>query len=493
MTRYIVYLLISCCYFFVACSEKGLSDDKNKNFTSKSEVSLNSMFQSDMVLQQLSDIPISGKGTPFQKIKITCSWDKSAPGKEVRVNPDGTWKETIRTPAAGGPYTISFMGKAETVLSNVMIGEVWLCSGQSNMQWTLFDSRNGPDEMKMATNPNIRLLNVRDRVQSDNPVENITAKWEVCSSTTAADFSAIGYFFANKLTTDLNIPIGIINVSWGNTPAEVWCKRELVYADPVLSEDARKKEAAGSTEPFKAGNVYNAMIYPLRNFPIAGAIWYQGENNLDQPYHYAKLLKTMIEGWREDWRNQFPFYIAQICPYKRDWNFQTNYANPSMRFVQATVSETIPKSGVVVNDDLADINNIHPLDKKDVGMRLAMLALSKTYKKENYKSKQSPVFKDFKVTNNKLTVNFKYAEEGLKTSDGLSPTQFEIAGSDRIFHPATAVINGGTVELSSIHVPNPLDARMGWSYIKVSNLRKGDLPVSVFKTYTWEDPIEEPK
>ncbi len=444
-----------------------------------------------MVIQQNSTFNIQGKGTAGEPIRITCSWE--ATSHVLTVAQDGKWNLSVATPSASmDPVNIKIEGKYSVLFSNILVGEVWICAGQSNMQMFLKNSANGTIVTADANYPKIRLLNVT-RKTAVTPQEGFDAEWIPCMPSTAGDFSAVGFYFGQKLYSELNVPIGLIAANWGNTAIEVWMNSQWVSGDSELAADAELR-MAGHTDgsPSLPGSAYNAMIYPLRGMPIAGVIWYQGENNQSTPYVYPKFLKTMIEGWRSIWQIQFPVYISQIAPYERLWNFRTNYSNPAMRFSQAEATKNITGTAIEVNDDIGNVSDIHPTNKKDVGLRLAYLALAQTYGKSNYSSLRCPVYKDMSVSGGKITVNFNFAAGGLKTSDGNSPTMFEICGADQIFYPATAKISGTSVELTSPSVPSPVAARMGWSYTKVTNLRSAnDLPVSVFKTYQWADATEE--
>lgn len=444
-----------------------------------------------MVLQQNATFNIYGKGTVGEPLRITCSWEKSS--HIVTVSQDESWSLPVTTPSASmDPVSITIEGKYTKTFSNILVGEVWICAGQSNMQMFLRSSENGTQIAANANYPKIRLLNM-SRKTATSPQESFDTEWMPCMPSTAGDFSAAGFYFGQKIYTELQVPIGLIGANWGNTAIEVWMNSQWVSADSELSSDAELR-SAGHTDgsPSIPGSAYNAMIYPLRNIPIAGVIWYQGENNQGSPYIYPKFLRSMVEGWRGIWKSQFPVYISQIAPYQRLWNFRTNYSNPAMRFSQAEATKTIPGTAIEVNDDIGNIADIHPINKRDVGYRLAYLALGQTYGKPDFTAQRSPIYKSMIVSGNKIIVSYDYAQGGLKTSDGSSPTMFEICGADKIFYPASATIAGSTVELISTSVTVPVAARLGWSYTKTTNLRSvNNLPVSVFRTYQWDDPTEE--
>lgn len=505
-------LLLPC---VLSCSEDNPETPKNEDitnedvineddgaFTSNSIVSVDMNLQSDMVLQQNSKFTISGTASsPNQPIRINCSWEGESQYHTIQVPAaaSGRWSKQIDVPAGSfDKHAIIVEGKNRLVFSNILIGEVWLCSGQSNMEFQLKEAHNWTTEINNSDNDYIRLLNMK-HTQSSHPVDEFTARWQVCSKYSAESFSAVGYFFGKALFQELNVPIGLINSSWGATTAEVWAEREAVVnnPDPKVVEGALRNDSGPGLWdiPYKIGSAYNAMIYPLKKIPIAGVIWYQGEGNMHYPDYYPNLLLTLVTSWRELWNvpeDQLPFYISQICPYKRVSNFPTYYANPAMRFAQEKAAELIQNSGVTCNDDIADLNDIHPKNKQDVGLRLAYLALADKYRRTDFENKKCPVFNSYIIEGNKLTVEFKYAEEGLKTRNSVAPTMFEIAGTNRVFYPASATIIGNKVELTSSSVANPVAARLGWSYINTTNLTSAfGLPVCVFKTYDWPDETEE--
>ena len=285
--------------------------------TGFANISLPEIFSDNMVLQQKSDVLIWGWAKTGETVTIKADWmDKEISSK---VGPQGTWRMTISTPAAGGPYNIIIRGNNEVLLKNVLIGEVWLCSGQSNMemsaQWGI---KNGEEEVKNATYPEIRFFSVNAST-SLYPQEHFSGNWTACTPETMKTFSAIGYFFARKLNKDLNVPVGIINSSWGGTAAESWMPEEAIQKDSFLSEAASKQKPVpwGPVEPAR---IYNAMIYPMIPFRIAGVLWYQGEANTINGYAYKEMLTTLIKNWRIKWGYEFPFYFAQIAPY--------NYGKP---------------------------------------------------------------------------------------------------------------------------------------------------------------------
>ncbi len=343
----------------------------------EANVRLPAIFSSNMVLQQNKDVAVWGWADPTDIIKITGSWNSQT--VETKADRNAKWKALLPTPQAGGPYTLTIQGQNTLVLENVLIGEVWICSGQSNMESSATHSysfNNAEDEIKNSNYPNIRLFDV-EKATSDTRQENITGTWTECGPETMNTFSGTGYFFGRELRKNLNIPVGLIHSSWGGTAAEVWASAEVIEDDSELSENTTKLRVHDSW-PSKPGLAFNAMIAPLIPFSVAGVIWYQGESNTTSPVSYSKLFPNMIKNWREEWEEEFPFYYVQIAPYKYD----TPYVGVLLREAQLK-SLSVPNTGMVVISDIGDINDIHPTNKQDVGYRLAQWALAKTYGKSD--------------------------------------------------------------------------------------------------------------
>lgn len=489
------FFFMAAMIFVAACSDKKTDDyvpPGSDGFESKSIVTVDPSLQSGMVLQQNAEFKITGKGTPGEPVRVTCSWEN---GKvhDIIADANGRWSAAIQTPGATfTPQRISVQGASYHPFTDILVGEVWMCSGQSNMEMSLSQAFDGEKEVANSTHSGIRLLKM-PHSKASAPTDNFTATWKPCTPENTATFSAIGYYCACKIQSELNVPVGIISAAIGGTAIEIWMPKESVENDPELKADAELRSSLGGSVPRLPGEAYNIMIYPLRNLPIAGVVWNHGTANQDNPNIYMKFLRTLVAEWRKDHNSQFAFYISQICPYKRDKDFATFYSNPLLRFNQTLMSEELINSGVAVNDDVANINDIHPIWKREVGERLAFLALGQHYGKSNYVTMRSPIYDSHRIEGEKLIANFKYAPDGLKTNNGQAPTEFEICGADKVFYPAMAVIEGSTVELTSPQVPAPIAARMGWSFKKVTNLRAANgLPVSVFRTYDWADTSEEP-
>ena len=430
------------------------------------------IFSDNMVLQQNSEVPFWGWAKPGEKIILKASWLEIELSTETTNQ--GTWKLPVKTPAAGGPHTITIKGYNDVVLNNVLVGEVWLCSGQSNMEWSANSGIvNGEQEIKEANFPKIRLHTVFTS-SSIYPQDHYTGDWVECKPETMRSFSAIGYFFARKLQNDLGIPVGIINTSWGGTPAEAWMPEEIVLGDEFL-RDAAAKQKPVPWGPVEAARIYNSMIYPLIQFPIAGVLWYQGEANTINAYAYKRLLSEMILSWRNVWGSSFPFYYAQIAPYK----YSRPFEGVEVMDAQRRTLE-VPNTGMIILSDIGDTLDIHPKNKQDVGIRFANMALNRHYKKIIIED-SGPLFKSFIVEKNKAIVTFDHSN-GLYAK-GKKITHFEIAGEDNIFYPADAVIKNDKVIVSSKKVNSPVNIRFAWRNTATPDLFNGaGLPASCFIT-----------
>ncbi|MBA4168485.1 MAG: hypothetical protein H0X41_13245 [Chitinophagaceae bacterium] len=366
-----------------------------------------------------------------------------------------------------------------------MTGEVWLCGGQSNMEMTNGAIQQGRDEAPGAANPAIRFFYV-PKSAAAFPQEDIQGKWVVCTPEEMLKFSAVGYFFGKKLQKQLKRPIGLINSNWGGTGVEVWTPEALINKDSVLVRAAESMSLTNDCCPIKTASLFNAMIHPIVQYNISGVIWYQGETNRFNYDTYPRLLKTMVDEWRRLWQNEFPFYYVQIAPFSN--NGTKNYVS-LMREAQTRTMKVIPKSGMVVISDLVDdVNNVHPSNKRDVGIRLADYALAETYgiKKAEFRS---PEYKNMEIRNNSIHIEFDHAASGLVSKNG-APTEFFIAGNDKYFVPAKAVIEGNYVVVSNKNIKKPVAVRFGFSNEAMPNLfnREG-LPVDLFRTDDWQVPI----
>lgn len=436
-------------------------------------VSLPPIFSDNMVLQRNSEVKIWGNATPKEEIIITTNWDN----KQYKTVADShaNWNLKIQTQKEGGPYSISIKGYNEIILKNVMVGEVWLCSGQSNMEMTPnWGIENGDQEIKNATNPNIRFFNVT-KSTSDFPQKSLIGNWQESNPETMKNNSAIAYFFAQQMQKYLgNIPIGLIISAWGGTPAEVWMPEESFKQNPLALEEAKKLQPTEYC-PSEISKTFNSMINPLVGYKIKGVLWYQGERNRGSST-YENTFSQLIKSWRNLWNEDFPFYFVQISPY----NYCDSYdGGVKIRDAQRRTLK-LSNTAMVITSDISTIDDIHPKKKKEVGVRLANIALQNLYQFKNGLV-NSPLYKDFSVKGNKMTVNFE-------NSDGLyfknkTCNFFEIAGDDKKFHKANAYIKGNQVVLYSKEVKLPKYVRYAWKNTAQSDLyNNANLPASSFTT-----------
>lgn len=444
------------------------------------EIWLPSILSDNMVLQQESNVTIWGWTTSTsEEISVYGTWNNE---KVTAKAYQGVWSLQLPTPKAGGTYSVIVEGHEKLELRNVLIGEVWLGSGQSNMQWTpKHGLDNAEEEIKNANFPEIRFFQVAQQI-SDYPQDQLKGKWEVCTPETMAQFSSVAYFFGRELHQNLKVPVGIINSSWGGTPVEVWLKKELITEDAQLAQ-ASKKLNEVAWWPSNPGLAYNAMIHPITKFNIAGCIWYQGESNRVNPVSYYKSFPLMIESWREEWGMDLPFYFVQIAPYKYDDPMATDAAH--VRDAQLYTMQNLDNTGMVVTNDIGNLENIHPTNKQDVGHRLALWALGKTYGKDGLEY-LGPVYKSMEIKNKKIVLSFYHADRGLMLK-GKDLREFFIAGEDGAFYPAKAKIRGNTVEVSASKVKKPVAVRFAFTNGALPNLFNSEgLPASAFRTDNWE-------
>ncbi|REE02205.1 sialate O-acetylesterase [Marinoscillum furvescens] len=448
------------------------------SITAKAEITLPAIIGDHMVLQQQTTAQIWGwTSRSNEAIRVWASWGSdTVTTKAVR----GDWKVALPTPKAGGPHTLYIAGHDTVVVKDVLIGEVWLASGQSNMEMPVDSIHAGfpgmtnfREEIAQADQPEIRLFLVQKRV-ADAPQLDVQGEWKVCSSESVRDFSAVAYAFADRLHSTLSRPIGMIASSWGGTNAEVWMPADSVLGDSLLTSPfVGLKE--GNRWPSLPGKAYNAMIYPLRHFALKGAIWYQGESNRLRPETYPQVMAKLINTWRSHWGDEMPFYFSEIAPYKY-WSARELV--PYLKQAQAECME-IPYTGMVVTNDLGDLGHIHPRSKRQVGERLAAWALAKDYQVDVAYS--GPVYKSHTIDRRKVVVNFAFAE-GLKSVDG-PLRDFEVSNEQGEWFSATAKIINGQVHVWAKEVRNPAAVRFAWSDVAEPNLvNAAGLPAACFNT-----------
>lgn len=453
------------------------------------EVKLPAIFSDNMVLQQKSKVAIWGWAKPNSRVRITDSWSKNS--VETTVGNDGKWKTFLETPGYGGPHRLTVSDGKAVTLKNVMIGEVWLCTGQSNMEMPMKGFLGQPvlnsnmDILK-SKNSNIRLV-VIPRSSKTVPQDDFKGGWTEANPETVSNFSATGYYFGRLLNQMLDIPVGLIDVSYGGSCIQAWMSKNT----SVPFEDKKVPNPGDSIPvPNRTPTVlFNGMLNPVIGYTIKGCIWYQGETNYEESDLYQTLFPTMVKEWRMLWgEGNFPFYFTQIAPF--DYSvFKKN--NPEknnsayIRDAQRLCQATIPNSGMAVLMDIGEKDCIHPRHKQVTGERLAMWALGDTYGIKGFEYK-SPEYKAMTVKNGEVTVSFDNAENGLTTFTGDSITQFEIAGKDRIFYPATVKLRRKSVILSSSKVPEPVAVRYAFKDYLIGQLfGTNGLPVSSFRTDNW--------
>lgn len=440
------------------------------------------IISSGMVLQQNAKATLWGWADASERFTIISSWKTTA--DEVMATAGGKWKVQIATPPAGGPYTITIKGRGNSVvLENILIGEVWLCSGQSNMEMS--GTKQIRDILPTSANDKIRFFNVA-KGSSEYPQEFADGKWMACNEESLKRFSAVAYFFGREINKELNVPIGLIQSAWSGTPIELWEPQSIIDTDADMIK-ASKTIKTVTYRPDKPGLIYNSMIAPIINYTIAGTLWYQGEGNVPRAYAYEKMLTGMIADWRKNNGNEFPFYIVQIAPF-------SGYEQPidaALLMEQQTRTLKYPKTGMVVITDLVDdLKSQHPIDKLTVGQRLAKLALADTYKKPIPVAEyRNPLYNHMEVKKDKINLFFDYAPNGfMLKGDAKQATEFMVAGADQKFVPADVVkLEKDKIVVSSKAVPNPVAVRFSFTNIAMSNLfNKEGLPVNPFRTDDWK-------
>ena len=452
-------------------------------------VRLPNILSDNMVLQQNAKVTLWGWCEAGERIAVVTSWDQKT--DSLVGTRDGNWKVAISTPKAGGPYTISIKGENSIVLNNILIGEVWVCSGQSNMEmceaWGLHNPKAGlPDiraELPNCFNSNIRFFHV-PRTTSASPQDNCLGNWTNCDSATLKQFSAVAYFFGKKLNSALHVPIGLVEVAWGGTNAEDWTPAALIEGDEQLKA-AEAKQQPKDGWPYRSGSCYNGMIAPIVNFAVAGALWYQGEGNTIAPLTYERLLSTMIASWRQAWALPLPFYLVQIAPYK----YGVQYQGAAVREQESRVTRVQNTGMVVISDLVSDTADIHPKDKHDVGLRLANWALADTYHQQGITYK-NPAFQNMEIKGDKVIITCSDAPTGLMLK-GKAAEELLIAGDDKIFWPAQGHIEGNKIIVSAAAVKKPVAVRYQFDNSGIGNIvGKEGLPLAPFRTDDWSLGIE---
>lgn len=490
------------------------------------EVKLPRIFGDNMVLQREMPVPIWGWADAEAEVTLTLldgNTNSEIETKTVVADEKGNWRAELEARPAGGPYTLKVVGNNSVIFTDILFGEVWVCSGQSNMGWTVNQSNNSREEIEAAHYPNIRLFHIP--LQSSGlPSEDVNTEWRPTSPDTIRHFSAVAYNFGKHVYKELDVPIGLIDTSWGGTRIEAWTAPvgfDTVPALSSISEEIRdidknyrlgliekiseiEEWIAETREALEKGGtifelpqnphpltphnrptaIYNKMIYPIVPYAIRGALWYQGESNMGDGMMYFEKMKALIYGWREIWdQGDFPFYFVQLAPWGGyDRNDHTKL--PRLWEGQsATLS--VPNTGMVVTTDIGNVKDIHPRNKQDVGLRLAYWALAQTYGQDDLVC-SGPLYKSMQIDGNSIRLSFDHVGSGLAARHDETLSWFEIAGEDQAFVDAVAVIDGDTVVVSSDAVESPVAVRFGWNQIAEPNLmNKEGLPASPFRTDSW--------
>ena len=485
-------------------------------------VALASPFTDHAVFQRERPVPVWGTADAGETVTVSCA---GISAKAV-AGADGKWKVELVPLPVGGPYDVTVSGSSTIVLKNVLVGDVWLCSGQSNMAFGLNRVVDKAQEVAQANHPKLRLFKV-GLVAKEQPQSTCEGMWQVCTPKNAAGFSAVAYFFGRELTKELDVPIGLIASAWGGTGAESWTSQPVLEAstefravfpawDKTVADSPKameryrtvdlakwEKEAAAAkaagkpvpkkprepngpnTPHLRPAALYNGMIAPLIPYSLRGVLWYQGEANATgtRAEAYRRLLPHMVAGWRTDFGNDFPFYLVQLAnfgpePTKIPTDPWPVVPWAVLRESQAVVAATMPKSGMAVAIDVGDPQDIHPANKQAVGQRLALIALAKDYGKAVEFS--GPVAKAMTITGKMAEVTFDHAQ-GLAAKEG-DLQGFTIAGEDGRFRPAQAVIRGATVQVSCPEISNPISVRYAWGNSPNGNLvNQAGLPAGPFR------------
>ncbi|CAA6678067.1 MULTISPECIES: sialate O-acetylesterase [unclassified Lentimonas] len=483
----------------------------------QADVTLPNIFGDHMVLQREQANPVWGKADAGETVTVRIDGQSHT----TTATADGTWRIQLDAMAASAePKVLEISGSNNQVsISDVLVGEVWICSGQSNMQWSLNNTYNGAVEIAAANHQGIRLISV-PQVGTQEAQDNFNGAWEVCSPETAKNFSAVGYLFGSRIHSALGVPVGLIDNAWGGSAAEAWVPRDVLEADSNYTEllsswdekvaaytdeahaaklaEFEAWQAAGKPKPnkrsprdFRTGqrrpaNIFNGVLNPTIGYGMRGVIWYQGESNSGRAYQYRSLFPLMITTWRDLWQQgDFPFYWVQLADYMEEVPEPHESAWAELREAQS-MTLSLPNTGEAVIIDAGEGRDIHPRDKTTVANRLVRLALAHDY---GYKiDAESPRYASMKITGSAIALTFDHvSSQGLYSFDVKHPIGFTIAGADQVFVKADAKIIGkNKVLVSSANVSNPVAVRYAWANNPVANLQdRNGLPVSPFRTDDW--------
>ncbi len=501
---------------FAACVGAALSAPAH------ADIKTPAIFGSHMVLERDMKDPVWGWADPGEEVTVAIAGQT----KTATAGADGSWRVVLDPMPAGGPHEMTIKGKNTLTFGDVLIGEVWICSGQSNMQWPVIATNSGELEVKGAKHPRIRLISV-PQVGTQTPQKDFQGEWQTCRPETTAFFSAVGYLFGRRLHDTLEVPIGLINDAWGGSACEGWVRRDILAADPVYkpllkhweeierdyprakaefdakmvdwNKAAAKAKSAGKPEPprpadpdwnmngnFRPGNIYNGVLKPTIGYGIRGVIWYQGESNAGRAYQYRELFPLMIKSWRDEWgQGDFPFFWVQLADFMDETREPRESAWAELREAQTMTMSRLPKTGEAVIIDVGEGQDIHPRNKQDVADRLARWALATVYNVPM--AHRSPLYKAMEIKGDKVVLNLDHCGGGLKTFDVPEVRGFAIAGDDHKFVWAKARIIAPTqIEVWADAVKNPKAVRYAWADNPVCNVSSAQgLPLTPFRTDDW--------
>ncbi len=447
------------------------------------EVKLPAIFGDNMVLQQKSEAAIWGTASVNSTVKVNTSWNGKS--YSAKAGNDGKWRLKVITPSAGGPYEVIISEGNSIKLKNVLIGEVWVCSGQSNMEMPMKGYMNQPilgsnEAIATSANPEIRLFTVK-KASSLQTQTDFEGSWKNCEPDNVSEFSATAYYFGLMLNKALKVPIGLINSSWGGTRIEPWISEDGIKKFEFVKMPDKNQQGPLSQQTPTV--LFNAMINPMVGYGIKGAIWYQGESNRNEASDYVKLMPGLIENWRSVWGvGDFSFFYVQIAPF--DYG-PSGLNSAYLREAQLKASTAISNIGMASIMDIGEKDCIHPANKKAGGDRLAYLALTNTYGKKGLTG-AGPVLKEMTVNGSMVKLTFNNAPNGI-TSFGKELSCFEIAGSNKRFYPAIASFSLGGITLYNPSVAEPVAVRYAFKDFIVGDLFNIEgIPASSFRTDTWE-------
>ena len=466
--------------------------------TATADVTLPPVLGSGMVLQRDLPVPVWGWAEAGEKVSVSFAGQT----KTSKAGDDGKWMvklDPLKANSEAASLTVE--GNNKISLDNVLVGEVWICSGQSNMEWRLGGSMKAKEEVAAADHPLIRLFDVPGHTTSPLPKEKGAGRWQVCAPKSANGFSAVGYFFGRRLQKDLDVPVGLVGSNWGGTRIEPWTTLAGFESVPELSKLAEQVKNYKADTKVGGGSpsaIYNSMVHPLAPFAMRGGIWYQGESNGGEGVTYYQKKHALVNGWRKVFQNKdLAFYWVQLANF-RDENQDPAGGDGWAKIREAqTQALDIPGTGMAVITDIGAAKDIHPRNKQDVGWRLAQWALHQTYGKKNLVP-AGPLFKNHKVEGSGIRLSFNYVGKGLMVGkkNGLEPTaevkggklaHFAIAGEDKKWFWAEATIDGDTVVVKSADVPKPVAVRYGFTTnpAKANLYNREGIPASPFRTDSW--------